>query len=122
MADRVDPYGEHNFVVELNGITRAGFRECAGPDSSHSDITLSRGFTIDAWLWEWRQKTRAGTVERHDVSISMLDENGDARITWNLFECWPSGWSGPSLNAVSDEIAIERLTLSYERIELDQRQ
>ncbi|MGD9525785.1 phage tail protein [Pseudonocardia sp.] len=144
MAARVDPYGGYNFAVELDGITRAGFRECSGLENSqnaveyregtdrnlaprkipglnsHSDITLSRGITGDRTLWEWRQKAARGTVERHDISISLLDDTGAVKIIWNLFDCWPKGWTGPSLNASGDEVAIEQLTLACERVEVDQ--
>ena len=144
MADRMDPYAGYNFAVELDGITRAGFRECSGLDSSqnagqyregtdknlavrkipglntYSDITLSRGITSDSKLWDWREKAMKGTVERHDISITLLDDTGAPKITWNLFACWPTKWAGPSLNATSDEVAIEQLTLAYERIEVDQ--
>jgi len=89
---RVDPYAGYNFSVELDGITRAGFRECSGLETSqdageyregtdrnlavrkipglntYGDITLSRGFTSDSKLWEWREKAMKGTVERHDRS------------------------------------------------------
>ncbi|WP_329311146.1 phage tail protein [Streptomyces sp. NBC_01262] len=142
--DRIDPYFGYNFSVELDGITRAGFRECSGLESSqnaaeyregtdanlaprkipglntYGDITLSRGLTNDSKLWEWRQKVMKGTVERHNVSITLLDQQGSPRVTWNLFECWPKSWSGPTLNATSDEIAVEQLTLACERIEVDQ--
>lgn len=142
--DRVDPYFGYNFTVELDGMTRAGFRECSGLESSqnqaeyregtdanlaprkipglnsYGDITLSRGITNDSKLWEWRQRVMKGTVERHNVSVTVLDQQGNPRVTWNLFDCWPKSWSGPSLNATSDEIAVEQLTLACERIEVDQ--
>lgn len=144
MANRVDPFGGYNFAVELDGITRAGFRECSGLETSQSgveyregtdknlavrkltglntygDITLSRGVTNDSKLWEWREKAMNGQVERHNISISVLDDSGGTRIRWNLFDCWPKTWTGPSLNATGDEIAVEQVTLAYERIELDQ--
>ncbi|MFY1671348.1 phage tail protein [Plantactinospora sp. WMMB334] len=142
--DRFDPYFGYNFAVELDGITRAGFREASGLETSqngaeyregtdrnlaprkipglnsYGDITLSRGLTNDSKLWEWRQRVMKGTVERHNVSITLLDQQGNPRVTWNLFECWPKSWTGPSLNATSDEIAVEQLTLACERIEVDQ--
>jgi phage tail-like protein len=144
MASRPDPYSGYNFAVELDGITRAGFTECSGLETSqtvvdyregtdrqlsvrklpglntYSDITLSRGVTSDSKLWEWREKAMRGTVERHDISITLLDDMGESRVTWNLFECWPSTWTGPSMNATADEIAIEQLTLTCERVEVDQ--
>ena len=144
MADRLDPYGGYNFAVELDGVTRAGFRECSGLDSSqnagtyregtdknlgmrkipglntYSDITLSRGITNDSKLWDWREKAMKGAVERHDISITLLDDVGNPKITWNLYACWPTKWTGPSFSATADELAIEQLTLAYERIEVDQ--
>jgi phage tail-like protein len=144
MADRLDPYTGYNFAVELDGITRAGFRECSGLENSqnageyregtdknlsvrklpglvtHSDITLSRGITADSKLWEWRQKVAKGNIERHDISIMLLDNNGNAKITWNLFDCWPRQWTGPSLNATADDLAVEQLVLACERVEVDQ--
>ena len=143
MADRLDPYAGYNFSVELDGITRAGFRECSGLENSqnaveyregtdknlsvrklsglvtHSDITLSRGITADSKLWEWREKAMKGHVERHDISITLLDDAGNAKITWNLFACWPRQWTGPSLNATADDLAVEQLILACERVEVD---
>lgn len=144
MTDRVDPFGGYNFAVELDGITRAGFKECSGLENSqqagayregtdknlsvrklpglvtHSDVTLKRGLANDRKLWDWREKAMKGRVERHNISITLLDDTGEAKIRWNLFECWPSKWTGPSLNATGDDVAIEELVLAYERIEVDQ--
>ena len=143
MADRLDPYSGYNFAVELDGIPRAGFRECSGLENSqnageyregtdknlsvrklpglvtHSDITLSRGITADSKLWEWREKAMKGAIERHNISISLLDDSGTPKITWNLFDCWPRQWTGPSLNATADDLAVEQLVLACERIEVD---
>ncbi|MBL7494820.1 phage tail protein [Frankia sp. CNm7] len=144
MVTRIDPYAGYNFSVELDGITRAGFRECSGLQNSqnagtyregtdrylsprkipglvtYGDITLGRGVTSDSKLWEWRQKAARGEVVRHNISITVLDDVGNAKITWNLFEAWPTSWTGPSLNATTDEFAIEQITIAYERLELDQ--
>lgn len=143
MAARVDPYAGYNFSVELDGITRAGFRDCSGLENSqnagqyregtdknlgvrklpglvtHSDLTLSRGVTADSTLWEWREKVMKGNIERHDISVSLLDDTGNPKITWNLFDSWPRQWTGPTFSATGDELAIEQLVLAYERIEVD---
>jgi phage tail-like protein len=141
---RTDPYAGYNFSVELDGITRAGFSEASGLENSqnagtyregtdkylssrkipglvtYGDVTLSRGVTSDSKLWEWRAKAVAGAVERHNISITLLDDLGNAKITWNLFEAWPTSWTGPSLNATADELAIEQITIAFERFEVDQ--
>ena len=143
MADRPDPYASYNFSIELDGITEAAFKDCAGLENSqeagtyregtdknlgmrklpglvtHSDITLSRGVANSDALWKWRENAMLGTVERHDISISLLDDVGETKITWNLFRCWPTKWTGPSFDATADEIAIEQIEIAYERIEVD---
>jgi phage tail-like protein len=140
---RLDPYASYNFSVELDNITRAGFQTCSGLGDSqvagtyregtdpflgvrklpglvtYSDVTLNRGFTNDRKLWDWRQAAAKGAVERHDISITLLDDVGTPKITWNLYEAWPRAWSGPSLDATADELAIEQLVIAYERIEVD---
>src|SRR5918996_1702369 len=103
VGTRTDPYRVYNFRVEIDGITRAGFRECSGLDTSN-----------DAQLWEWRQKAMDGAVERKNGSIVLMDETGAEKLRWNFREAWPTKWTGPSLNATGSEVAIETLELAHE--------
>jgi phage tail-like protein len=139
VGDRKDPFRSYNFLVELDGITRAGFRECSGLDSTqdpveyregnepptarklpglvkHSNITLKRGVTDDAQLWEWRKKAMDGKVERKDGSIILLDEAGAEKLRWNFREGWPTKWTGPTFNATGNEVAIETLEIVHEGV------
>ncbi len=140
-GDRKDPYHVFNFLVEINGITRAGFRECSGLDSAndavdyregneditvrklpglvkYSNITLKWGITDDASLWEWRKKAIDGKVERKNGSIILLDDAGEENLRWNFREGWPTKWTGPSFNATGNEVAIETLEIAHEGLEL----
>ncbi|HEU5090029.1 MAG TPA: phage tail protein [Roseiflexaceae bacterium] len=143
MADRLDPYGGYNFRVEIDGITRAGFKSCSGLDVSQnastyregtdkslgmrklpglvtsSDVTLARGITSDAELWQWRKKLASGTADRRNMSIILVDDAGKDVIRWNLRNCWPTKWTGPSLDATADQIAIETLVITHEGLEVD---
>ena len=97
---RVDPYRGFNFLVEIDGITQAGFQECSGLDAStdpvdyregadpkhvrkltglnkYSPITLKRGITDSDELWKWRKTVIDGKVERRNGSIVLLDEAGE---------------------------------------------
>src|SRR6478672_6675206 len=100
MATRVDPYKGFNFLVEIDGITQAGFQECSGLDSStavveyrqgdegvnssrkltglntFSAISLKRGVTDSDELWKWRQTVVDGKAERRNGSIVLVDEKG----------------------------------------------
>jgi phage tail-like protein len=137
VGDRKDPYRSYQFLVEIEGITRAGFRECSGLDSAqdaieyregnealttrklpglvkYSNITLKWGITDDAELWAWRSKVVSGRIERRNGSIILLDDTGAEKVRWNFREAWPSKWTGPSFNATGNDVAIETLEIAHE--------
>ncbi len=136
---RVDPYRGFNFLVELDGITQAGFQEVSGLDAStpsvdyregtdpnhvrklpglntFSAITLKRGITDSDELWKWRQTVIDGKPERKNGSIVLRDEAGTEKIRWNFSAAWPSKWTGPALNANSATIAVESLEITHEEL------
>jgi len=138
-GDRTDPYRGYNFRVEIDGITRGGFREASGLDSSqdpieyregvdsltakklpglnkYSNISLKWGITDDAELWEWRKKCVDGTVERKNGSVVLYNDAGEEKIRWNFVEGWPTKWTGPSFNATGNEVAIETLEIAHEGV------
>lgn len=135
-----DPYRGYNFKIEIDGITRAGFRECSGLDTSqdpidyregiegltvrklpglnkYSNISLKWGITDDTELWDWRKKAMDGTVERKNGSIVLMDDTQTEVMRWNFREGWPTKWTGPSLNATGSEVAIETLEIVHEGLE-----
>lgn len=139
MANRTDPYRVYKYKVEIDGITRGGFREASGLDSSQdpieyregtdplhakklpglnksSNISLKWGITDDAQLWEWRKKSIDGKVERKNGSIVLYNDAGEEKIRWNFMEGWPTKWTGPSFNATGNEVAIETLEIAHEGI------
>ncbi|MCP4368469.1 MAG: phage tail protein [Deltaproteobacteria bacterium] len=134
---RIDPLSSFNFLVEIEGVTSAGFQEVNLSDNENditeyregneditvrklpglkkfSNVTLKRGLTTDKALWDWRKKVMDGQVERQNVSIILLDENRNERVRWNIINAWPSKWTGPELKAPASEIAIETLELCHE--------
>lgn len=139
-ADRKDPYRGYNFKVEIDGITRAGFRECSGLDATsdpidyregdekvytsrklpgqvkYSNIVLKGGITDDHGLWDWRKKTIDGKTERKNGSIVLMNEDGEEKLRWNFVNGWPSKWSGPSFNATANEVAVESVEIVHEGV------
>ncbi len=136
----VDPYMNYNFLVEIDGITRAAFKECSGLDSTtdavdyreggqngivrklpgkttHSDISLKWGMTDSTELYEWRKTVVNGKTERKNGSIVLLDAQGNEKMRWNFVNAWPSKWEGPSFDATSNDVALETLTLVHEGLD-----
>lgn len=136
---RTDPYRGFNFLVEIDGITQAGFQEVSGLDANtdavdyregtdpnhvrkltglntFSPVTLKRGITDSDELWKWRQTVIDGKTQRRNGSIVLRDETGKDKIRWNFSEAWPSKWTGPSFNSTSTAIAIETLEITHEEV------
>lgn len=136
-----DVYKGFNFLVEIDSITQAGFQECSGLDStvavieyregneadhvhklagltSFSAISLKRGITDSAELYQWHMNTVNGaTPDRRNGSIVLLDETGAEKIRWNFTQAWLSKWTGPSFNASSNSVAIESLEIQHEDLQ-----
>jgi len=56
-----------------------------------------------------------GSGYQRTVTIQLLDTLHHPRVSFNLFNCWPSAYEAiAGLNAESTGVAIERLTLEYE--------
>jgi phage tail-like protein len=140
-GDRNDPYSGFNYLVEIDGVTVAGFSECSGLTTEtdpieyrngseditvrklpglrkYTNISLKRGFTQDKDLWDWRKKVINGQTERQSGSIVLLDEGRNEALRWNFRDGWPSKWEGPSLNAKNNEVAIETMEICHEGLEL----
>lgn len=136
---RTDPYRDFNFLVEIDGITQAGFQEVGGLDVStdpieyreggdpmhvrklpgmnkYSAITLKRGITDSDELWQWYSTVVEGKHQRKNGSIILLDETGKEKIRWNFINAWPSKWTGPSFNATSNQVAVESLEITPEEV------
>jgi phage tail-like protein len=140
-GQRVDPYGNFNFLVEIDGITRAAFHEVSGFDSTidviehreggenttvrklpgmtkHSNIVLKWGLADDTDLYNWHRDAVNGKVQRRNGSIVLLDRQGQERKRWNFVNAWPTKWDGPDFNAEGNDIAIETLELAHEGIQI----
>lgn len=137
---RVDPYRNFNYLVEIDGITQAGFSDVSGFDvtvdpieyreggqvtsarkipgmAKFGNITLKWGLTDSVELYEWFRDVMSGVIERRNGSIILLDLEGQEKLRWNFFDAWPTKWDAPNFSAKSNEIAIETLELVVERVE-----
>jgi len=141
-SSRIDPYANFNFLVEIDGITQAGFQEVSGLGAEvavveyregdektravrklpglirYSAIVLKRGFTQDRSLWNWFKTVLDGNVQRANGVITLLDSARTPVLRWRFREGWPSKWEAAYLNGKSNDVAIETLVIEHEGIEL----
>lgn len=138
---RNDPFRGFNFIVEIDGIAKAGFSEVSGleleiaaveyreggdPPSivrklpglvKYTNIVLKRGFTSDSSLWDWIKTVLDGNARRAAMKITLLDDQGQPAVSWKVREAWPCKYGGPEMNAKDNDIAIELLEICHEGLE-----
>ena len=137
-GQRVDPFRNFNFLVELDGIAQASFTECSGLSTttevienreggdnatvrklpgktSYDNISLKWGLTSSTELWDWRQQIIDGNVVRKNGSIVVFDLDNSTEVArWNFVRAWPTKWEGPTFSAKGNDIAIDTLVLAHE--------
>ena len=141
-VQRNDPYLAQNFVVEIDGVNVAHFAEVSGLEveigvieyrngseditvrklpglAKYSNITLKRGIVGDLSLWQWLGTVRQGNAQRRDGAIVLLDERREPVLRIRFRRGWPRKWVGPTLNAQSNEVAIETLEIAHEGLEIE---
>jgi phage tail-like protein len=139
-GQRQDPFENFRFLVEIEGIQQAGFKECSGLGSqievveyreggensavrklpgrvAYPDIVLKWGVTKSHELYDWHRAVINGQLQRKNGSVILLDGERKEVLRWNFYDAWPSKWEGPTLNAMGNRVAIESLTLTCERQE-----
>jgi phage tail-like protein len=139
---RIDPYRNFRFVVDIDG-NRAGFTSVSGLAAEaevieyregwdgltstrklpgrvkYPNVTLRRGVTTDRFLWDWWKMILAGTVERRNVGIILLDDDRNEVLRWSLNEAWIVKIEVSDLDAEGNEVAIESIELAHEGLELE---
>jgi phage tail-like protein len=144
---RAHPYGNQHFLVDL-GAGSAGleaafcevvipgisidvveYRTGGGEESGvqklpglarYPDVILRRGIIGSLDLYNWINEVRNGSSNAaRTVTIQLLSEDRVPVVTWKLLRAWPAKYSGPTLDAKGTDIAMEELTLSYERLEME---
>jgi phage tail-like protein len=143
------PYAQFNFLVDIGtGDTegpQAGFQEC-GPIATSvdefeyrngnertnevrklnglarvSDVTLRRGLIGSLDLYQWFDQVRNGDQAAYrTVTIQLMNEDHSAVVmAWRLLNARiVKHVSGP-FNARGCDVAMEEITLAYERLELE---
>ncbi len=143
------PYGQFNFLVDLGtGTTEgpeAGFQEISGISMSVdvieyrngnerenaprkltglervADVTLSRGIIGSLNLYRWIDQVRNGDPTAiRNVTIQLQNEDHTAVVmTWKLLRARPIKYTSGPLNGKGTDVAIEELTIAYERLEIE---
>lgn len=136
------------FLVEIDGLTSAGFQKCSElsveianieyyeggaliPNKSpgrlkFADVTLERGATKDQDLFDWFSElvdaaSNTGLVEpRFKRNLHILQQDRDASTLrrWAVWGAWPTKFVAGAWDNESDENVIESITLTFDYFNL----
>jgi phage tail-like protein len=137
------PLPKFHFEVQWGG-TRIGFTDVTGLEvttekieyrdgaskeyhkvrmpgmQSFGDLTLKRGvFAGDNEYYEWWNSVSLNTIERRDITISLLNEDHEPVVVWKVKKAWPTKVTSTDLNASGNETAIETLVLTHEGLTME---
>jgi phage tail-like protein len=147
VVERLNICGRYRFLVEIDGITRAAFREVEGlgvtvdvveyregsdvamaprlePGLAHYGPLVLRYGVISTSgggnreLWNWVKQTIEGNTQRRNIAVIVLDRRGNEVVRYNLSNAWPSSWRLDKLDGRSSCALFEELTLQYEALDL----
>ncbi len=92
-------------TIKMPGIKKSG------------NVTLKRGvFKGDNTFWDWFNAIKMNTIERKEVVISLLDQEGSPTMVWTLKNAWPTKITGTDLKSDGNEVAVETLEVAHEGI------
>ena len=136
------------FVVEIDGVSSAGFQKCSElsaeiakieqheggsliPNKSpgrvtFTDITLERGATDDFDFFTWFKElvdaaANIGTDDpdfKRDLDIVQQSRSGNELRRWNVARAWPTKFIAGDWDNDADENVIESMTLTYDYFDL----
>ena len=132
------PLPKFHFQVEWGGA-QIGFSEVSGLDvesevieyrhgaspeyvktkmpgmQKFGNITMKRGtFQGDNEFYGWWNTVALNTIERRDVTISLLNEAHEPVVVWKVKNAWPTKVQSTDLKADGNEVAIESIELAHE--------
>ena len=82
--------------------------------SKFSDLTLKRGLLLDSEVINWIKNALYNReYELVDMNISLLNNEHQPLLTWQVFRAWPKKWNVSDLNASENSIMVETMEIVY---------
>jgi phage tail-like protein len=86
----------------------------------YQNVTLKRGMlakdsqNLQAWLSTVAKGWQDSSYQGATVGITLYDATRHPVVTWSLLNAYPVAWTGPSMNAAENKVAIESLEFVHQ--------
>lgn len=81
-----------------------------------SNITLKKGLGLSPTLWDWHYSFVEGKGKRRDGIIVLLNDLHLPNNIWYFRRGLPVKYTGPTMNATQNAVAIEAIDIAHEGI------
>lgn len=125
----------------IQNVVLGGFSECSGLEMSLQvedyneggnngtvlkfptrvtwpNIRLRRGAALSDELWNWHYSFVEGKGKRRDGVIMLQNDLHEPVKVWYFSRGLPVKWSGPSLNAMQSQVAVEEIEIAHEGLKI----
>ena len=139
VGKRQDPLPNYSFRVLIDDLPAAEFSECSGMEMTvkfdevreggengfvhklpgrveYGNLVLKRGYARSGELFRWclAPAVPDQRLRRRKVTVQLVDQVSKSTIAqWIFDDAYPVKWSGPSLKASENAVAIESLELAH---------
>jgi len=80
---------------------------------------LVRGTSI-ATLYSWINTTKINQIQKKDIYVRLMDEEGNAVVSWKVINAFPTKLDAPSFDANSNDVAVESMELMADRVIIEE--
>lgn len=136
-------HASFRFSVQIDGFGPVAFSECTLPPlevevheqkeggyntGTHllpgrvkaGRVTLKHGMVEASKLLKWYEAVMTGNVKNAQRSVSIILQDSTSRpvMRLNFERAYPVKWSGPTLNAGENAVAVETLELAFSHVSI----
>jgi len=138
------PYGNAQFLVEIDGLAEAAFEQVLLPElaitvvefrdggdaermvrkipgpASCANLVLKRGFagSLDLYAW-WQQTMQGDEGARRNMAIILLDEERREVARWRVSNAFPTRYTFSPLDAMDGSPLVECLELACDALSME---
>ncbi|MBN1987648.1 MAG: phage tail protein [Prolixibacteraceae bacterium] len=82
--------------------------------TSFPNLVLKRGLVTDSSLIKWcRDAVEDFNITPTDITISLLNQEHEPLMTWNVVHAYPLKWAVADFNAEESKLVVETIELAY---------
>lgn len=94
--------GENRFTYKFPGRTK------------FPNLVLKRGMLFDSGVIDWcRNAIENFEFKPVDVQVTLLNENHDPLVVWDIVHAYPVKWNVDEFSALDSKLVVETIELCY---------